>query len=491
MKGMKKIYRLSKFKCLMQSNFIVDVGSYGIANIIVLLSGIVQTFIVPKYLSIEAYGYWRIFTLYLGYVGFLHFGFADGIFIRWLGQSTKDIITELKYSLKFLLLQQVIVISFCLIVVTFLKLNPVMYFIVSAILLLALITNIYTAITFALQAIKQFKVLSILTMFQTVSFLIGIILLMVLKLISLKTLIIWQIINTSLLLLISLIVVKRFQTKTQSSPSFHSLLNYGWENIKLGWYVLIGNFISVLFFSLDRLFTSSLFTVKEFAYYSLAASFLGIIYLLINTVGRVFLPYLADISKKGSQAIYPIGSRFIVLLWGVGLGLFFPVSKFVTWYLPQYTPCLPVLKILFCSVGFGGVINIVHSNYYKSNKVVKPYFKVGFLSIVLFIVLTSIGLQFHHTLSTIAIMTVISFGVWYLLNEYQLMNISGRERRDINKDLFVIIGLIVVFYCCALLPGLLYPMLAYYSLFCCCYYFFFRKTVHSAFMLLQQLTDQA
>jgi len=468
------------------SRFLTDVGAFGIANLVALLSGIVQTFIIPKYLSVEGYGYWRLFMLYAGYMGFLHFGFIDGVFISWLGRNPSEFKGELKLALKYLIVQQVIVVGIFLVGLIFAQSffhNSNLFFILFVVFIMAFITNVFALFSFALQANKQFKFLSLLTIFQQFGLLGGILFLFGLGMLQYQLLVIWQVINTGLVLAAAVCFLRSWFREPVPSQ-LPGLWNYGWQNINIGWYVLLGNFITVLFFSIDRLFTSSLFSIQEFAYYSLAASFLGVIYLFINTLGRVVLPYLAGISREGAQKIYPVGCNLIVFIWGLGLGLYFPLSAFIAWYLPHYLSSLPVLKVLICSAGFGGVINIMHSNYYKTNKLVRPYFAAAAIALVLFIGLAAGGLYFWHTPLTIAVATVISFGSWYLLNERQLIRFSGQTKQNMIWELLVIVGLIGAFLSSSLLPIIWQQMLLYYGLFLAFYFLFFRVELRPVFALL-------
>jgi len=485
-------FSLSPFQSA--TNFFADVGIFGVANLISLLSGIVQTFIVPKYLPVEDYGYWRLFLLYAGYVGFLHLGFVDGIFIGWLGKKTGEVEQEVGYALRVFIFQQLIVIGFALLIISTIRIladhfvNPVFYFIVVSVLILAFFTNLFALISFAFQVMRQFKLLSLLTIFQAVGFLIGILFLFLAGVFSYHHLIIWRIIIMGLVLMCVEHFIRGWLKRPVLFPvSITNLISYCWKNIRLGWYVLLGNFISILFFSLDRLFTSSFFSMEEFAYYSLAASFLGIIYLFINTAGRVALPYLAGLSSEGAQKIYPFGCSAIIFLWGLGLGFFFPASGFIAWYLPHYLASLPVLKILLCSAGFGGVINIMHSNYYKSNKLVRPYFGLAATALVIFIGLIAVGLHFWRTPLTIAVATAISFGCWYLLNERKLARLSGQSGRRMMRELLVILGMIGAFLGSSLLPVMWQQMLVHYSLLAVFYLFFFRGELNPVFARLLAL----
>ena len=56
-----------------------------LANIINMALGVITSFILPKYLSIESYGYYKVFTLYVSYLGVIHLGFIDGIYLKYGG----------------------------------------------------------------------------------------------------------------------------------------------------------------------------------------------------------------------------------------------------------------------------------------------------------------------------------------------------------------------------------------------------------------------
>ena len=47
------------------------------SNMLALLVGLVNGFLVPGFLGIDEYALYKTFGLYVGYVGILHFGFVD------------------------------------------------------------------------------------------------------------------------------------------------------------------------------------------------------------------------------------------------------------------------------------------------------------------------------------------------------------------------------------------------------------------------------
>jgi hypothetical protein len=85
--------------------FGTDVLIFSVGQGILLLLGFIQGLIVPKYLSVEDYGYLQIFVLYSSYVGILHLGFIDGAFVRWAGKGIAQVGSELKAAFRFLILE--------------------------------------------------------------------------------------------------------------------------------------------------------------------------------------------------------------------------------------------------------------------------------------------------------------------------------------------------------------------------------------------------
>ncbi|MFT8316570.1 MAG: hypothetical protein ABF633_20305, partial [Clostridium sp.] len=80
------------------------------ANLISLISGIITAFIIPKFLNIEQYGYLKIFTFYITYVGILHFGFNDGIYVKFGDVDYNKLPqTKFRFLFKFLLIFQLII----------------------------------------------------------------------------------------------------------------------------------------------------------------------------------------------------------------------------------------------------------------------------------------------------------------------------------------------------------------------------------------------
>ena len=56
-------------------------------NFLSMISSIVIGFIVPAVLSIEAYSNVKTYAFYISYVGCLHLGFVDGMYMKYGGKD--------------------------------------------------------------------------------------------------------------------------------------------------------------------------------------------------------------------------------------------------------------------------------------------------------------------------------------------------------------------------------------------------------------------
>ena len=57
------------------------------ANAVTFLISALVVLVVPKRLGGDQYGYFQLYTLYTSYVGFFHFGWCDGMYLRYGGKD--------------------------------------------------------------------------------------------------------------------------------------------------------------------------------------------------------------------------------------------------------------------------------------------------------------------------------------------------------------------------------------------------------------------
>lgn len=86
------------------SSKIKGIARVSTANLISLGVSLITSFVLPYFISVEDYGYWQLFILYAGYVGFFSFGFNDGVHLNYATCSYNNDTAKKFHSFKTLLL---------------------------------------------------------------------------------------------------------------------------------------------------------------------------------------------------------------------------------------------------------------------------------------------------------------------------------------------------------------------------------------------------
>ena len=411
-----------------------DVLIYSSGQILLLVFSLVQSLIIPKYLSTADYGYWQLFLLYTTYTGILHFGFLDGILVRWAGKEFADIKQEIPVAFRFLLLEQFLVVGVLALVLIAIDL-PFLE-IGLAVLANAIIVNTLTFFIFTAQAVKRFKLVTAVNISRGALFLLLVLALFAGGMLGYEDLYLATIV-TSFILLILFAVHLRDSLFSQVTPG-KSLRAYGKENISIGLFVLLGNFMAVLLTTVDRLTVSSFFPITQFAQYTFAMSMCAVVIMFVQAVSLVFFPYLSGSSSELRTRAHQLLRPAITIFWAGALVMYFPFTAWVEFYLTHYTASLPLMVILLCMIGFSSQIQILHVNFFKAYRKQRMYFVLAGISLACAVALYLLAATLFGTLASIAITAVISSLLWYLLNEFSLRRLVSMDTREIARWLLVI-----------------------------------------------------
>ncbi|MCL0034684.1 oligosaccharide flippase family protein [Dehalococcoidia bacterium] len=441
-----------------------DILVYSAGNGLLLLFGFIQFLIIPRYLSVEDFGHLQLFMLYASYVGILHLGFIDGILVRWAGKELDQVGSEIRIAFRFLLLEQLIVIIPLGFLLYFL-LQPPFQWIGLVILIYAFIFNLAAFFAFTTQAIRKFKLLTAVNVGRGMALLIFIILLFAFGYLNYHYVILASL--AAFVLALSALAFRFRKYLWGKMPSLSFLCAYGKENINIGIFVLLGNFVVVLFMTIDRLMVSSFFPIEQFAIYAFALAMAMIIYIFVGAVSQVFFPHLSGIVPELRTRAYQLGKPAIILAWASILTIYFPLTALIKFYLPHYVASLPIMQILLCTVGFGSLIQILHVGYYRVYRKQRQYFLWGITALALSVILNLLAIKVFGTLESVAIATLISFGIWYTINELSLRSVVKQSNSELGKGVAIIGSYLGAFWLASFLADwFIAQMLIYIGLFC-------------------------
>lgn len=422
-------------------SFSSDVLIFSFGQALLLIFGFVQSLIIPKYLTTADYGYWQLFLLCTTYVGILHFGFLDGILVRWAGKDFGDLMEEIPTAFRFILLEQVIIVG--ALILAFGLIDIPSKEIALAVLVNAVIVNLLMFFLFTAQATKRFKLVTAANIGKGLLFLIFILAIFFGGYFGYLPLIFGTMFT-------GLIIVLLFVSHIRDCLFHHSsrrrpLFQYGKENIGVGLFVLLGNFIALIFTTIDRLTVGSFFPITQFAVYAFAMTMCGLATVFLQAVAQVFLPYLSGSGSETRTKAYSVLRPALVIFWAGVIVVYFPFSVWIRYYLPHYADSLPLMAILLCTVGFGGQIQILHANFFKVYRKQRAYFILAGVSLIGAVTINLLAVFLFGTLTAVAAAAVISFSFWYLLNEAALRHLVAVPFSEIVRWLLVICAYIGAF----------------------------------------------
>jgi O-antigen/teichoic acid export membrane protein len=324
-----------------------DIATLGTGTLLAGVFNVALVFVVPKLLSVENYGYWRIFGLYAGYVGFLHFGFPDGALLRWASRPVDEFHREIGPALKYLFWQHVIVIA-PLCAIALLALRGPLQFIVIAVVIYALVFNLVTVLQFGLQSEKIFRPVAISAVAAPALFLAFLLLWRSKWQSDYREVTIFYGVGWLIVLFFLMAWTKPWGGARGRAP----VRGLARDCVLSGWSILMANTGVMLIMNADRLAVSWAATIQGFAQYSLAASAMAVPITAIQACSKVFFSHLAGVTSEGRRRIYGIISRTLLMAWAILLPYYFALNLFLRHFLPKYEPSLAYARILLLGIPF-------------------------------------------------------------------------------------------------------------------------------------------
>ena len=403
-----------------------DFATLGAGTALAAVFNTLLVFLIPRLVSVQEYGYWRLFLLYAGYVGFLHFGFVDGALLRWAGQTLETIHHDVGPSWKYLILQQAaVILPLCAIIGVVPRVPGHIRIACAEVLVFGLIMNSVTLLQYSLQAARVFAPVAVAAAVPPGAF---VALVFVYRLRTTPTANELTVLYGVAWLLILLYLSARVRPRLGSSSE--SSWSLGKKLTAVGWPVVLANTAFGLVQSADRLVVSSALPIHDFAQYSLAASTMFVPVTAILAISRVFFSHAAPLEHEDRAKIYARVSRLLLVAWSLLLPYFFVLEAFVQRFLPKYISSLPLAGVLLFAVIFVAGIQILHMSYFYLYKRQREflYLSLSALAMGLFVAL-AITVRLR-SLFAVAAGQVGALAFWWLLNEWTLRRITGQSGRD-------------------------------------------------------------
>ena len=402
-----------------------------LANVINVLFSLATNFLMPKYLSVESYAGIKEFQLYVSYVGLFHFGFVDGIYLKYGGKTLgKSVSKSFSVDLSTMTIFQLLITILILAISVFIKNKILLFFALSI-----LPQNMSNYFKFLYQATGEFDLYGRTMNLTTIStFALNIFLLFIIKTDN----VMWYILGyVCLYFCVWLILEGAFRLKYTIEKGKLFSLRVLMDNVKAGFLLTLGNLSSIFLTSMDRWFVKSLMNTLAFAQYSFAVSVENFLNLAITPVTTTLYNYFCREKRiEAQRETYNCVAIFAVIVPAAA----FPVKYILQFFLITYIDATSIIFFLFSAQIFYIIIRSIYVNLYKVQRRQKTYFiKLIFVLIIGFVT-NCICYAITNVKEAFSVATLLSSVFWYLISDFDFKDL----KIDIRTKIFLFVELVAL-----------------------------------------------
>lgn len=409
-----------------------------IANMINVIFSLATNFLLPKFLSVNSYAAIKTFQLYVSYVGLLHFGYVDGMYLKYGGMDIGNHVDKgFSLNLSTMRMFQITLTLLLAFVGVLTRDWIIILFTVSV-----MPQNLSNYFKFLYQATGDFKRYGRIMNVSTIStFAINMILLLIFRTDSYLAYIVLYVLLYYAIWLVLEIQFRRSYTIEKSARfSWNELTT----NIKDGFLLTLGNLASMMLTSVDRWFVKFLMDTIAFAKYSFAVSvenFLNLAITPITTTLYNFFCREARIEKH--REILQCVIVFATILPAAA----FPVKFILEHFLTEYLDASGVVFFLFSAQIFNIIIRSVFVNLYKVQRKQKTYFVKLVVVLTAGFIFNAVCYYFWQVKEAFALGTLLSGVLWFVISvgdfEYLEINIRNYLYIAIECITFLLCGFVL------------------------------------------------
>lgn len=388
-----------------------------------VIFGVIKSILVPLIVSVEAFGYWQIYLLYLPYIGIFYWGFNDGIYLKYGNYDYKDIPYNkfrraIKIFMVMLILETIITILISMGIEDINKRIAII-----CVLINIPIKGIYGTLIYVFQITNNIKSYCIYSLIDKVIFVI----LLALIFVTQENTFIWLIMADLLssLVVTILMIRKNKELFIGKKDDLKNGIREFIDNIRNGISLMLASFMSLLLSNIGRIFVERFNDIQSYSYYSFGMTVINLLLVCFSSISTVMYPMLKRMDENNYGNQYNSLNRYFDIMAYTGLFAYFVAYIMIPLVFPNYISVLDYLHILFVLVIFQGKINLLNTTYYKVLREEKRMMWENIFSILLFLCLCIIA----KDVKSVAIITLLVMAQRCIDSELFL-----RSKMNIRKD---------------------------------------------------------
>ena len=452
------------------------------ANILTMLISIIMTLILPKFLGVTDYSYYQLYIFFISYVGFFHFGWIDGIYLKIGGMEYNDL-EKSSYVTQFWMLNalEIIIAAIISIFALFTIKNIDKSFILIATSVCGIITILRTYLLFILQSTNRIKEYAKYTRLDRFIYFVLVIFFLFLGFNNYKIILYIDIFSKLVALLLCANKMKDI-VFGKLNISKNTLLEI-FENISIGIKLMLANIASTLIIGVVRFGIQKNWDIETFGKISLTLNISNLLMTFINAVAVIMFPLLRREEESNLPKIYVILRNTLMIFLYMMLIFYYPIKLILSTWLPQYEDSLRYMALLFPICIYESKMSMLINTYLKSFRKEKSMLIINTISLILSLIVTILSVFILNNLTLAILSIVFLLGFRCVIGELVLTKIMNIL---IYKDIILETVLTAIFIISSWFINNMFCSIIY-TCFYLIYVFIKRKDIKRTILLFKKI----
>lgn len=412
------------------------------SNLLVLMINALITFIIPNLIGVEEYAYYQLYCFYALYLGFLHFGWPDGIYLRY-GGAYYDKLNRSRFHAQFLLFLCLEFIVACIMVIfgqAFIDTEEKRIIIIC--LAFAVMLELpKTFLKYILQCTSRMKEYAIINMLDKVVYFLAVIgTVLCIQHIDFVYLIAASLFSNGVALCYA--VYQCRDLVFAKAERLDVAIRESLENIKAGVNLMLSAIAGMLLNGIVKISIEQKWNVTTFGKVSLTMSISNMLMVVIRAISLIMFPMLKRAESSKLESMYAVmRTSLMIPLLGM-LVIYYPAKSVLTIWLPDYADGLKYMALLFPVCIYESKMSMIIETYMKTLRLEKILLRINIISLSICAIVTAIIVFCIGNLDlAVASITIIT-AFRCILAEREL---GKRMTINVRKDMLLEIILTVAF----------------------------------------------
>lgn len=407
---------------VMKKNVVLTVS----AQLVSFFVTAVLNLILPKYVSEMDYSNWQTFLLYLGYVPIFHFGFLDGLMLRYSQYDYQSLNKPLVQSQFRLFLGAEVFFALIIFALSFGVENETYRQIVRFISLGIITMNVYAYVSHLFQMTNRISKYVIIVMMMRFGLGVGVIAALLCGANSFYDLCFVYFVSCFLTIFWGVSQNKEmFWGKGKLVDGTIAELK---SNVSSGIMLLIANLSSIFFVGGAKMVVQWRYDPLLFGRIAFSFNLVNLFLTFVTAASIAIFPSLKRIDSEHLPDFYVRIRRSMTPLLFVFLALYFPGYYVLKLWLPNYADSLVYLGVLMPMIVYESRVTLLTNNYLKTYRKERLMLVINLVSVAIAFVLFLVSAYMLDSLVILLACLVVVCIVRSIVSEIVVMRIINRRR---------------------------------------------------------------